>query len=337
MSKDKNKFTRRKPILLFMLPNALIDILPFAKESIALQAKHLNRLEKNLDSSFSKALELLYNCKGRVIFCGIGKSAIIAQKIAATFNSTGTPSMFLHAAEAVHGDLGMVQPQDVVLMISNSGNSPEIKVLLPLLLDFDVKIIGVSSNPDSNLATNAHVFLKTDLDKEADPNNLAPTCSTTMQLVMGDALAVSLIRLRKFGAEDFAKYHPGGSLGKKLYLRLDDVLNLDNKPEVEAIATVKSVVESITEHSLGATVVTSNGAVLGIITDGDIRRYMLQDSEMNAGQLASKNPLCLESNTSAYDAFQEMERRSVSQVIVMQDGRYIGLVHLHQILKAGIF
>lgn len=320
-----------------MLPITMNDILPFAKESIALQAKHLNRLEKNLDSSFSKALELLFHCKGRVIFCGIGKSAIIAQKIAATFNSTGTPSMFLHAAEAVHGDLGMVQPNDVVLMISNSGNSPEIKVLLPLLLDFNVKIIGVSSNPESNLATSAHVFLKTELELEADPNNLAPTCSTTMQLVMGDALAVSLIRLRKFGAEDFAKYHPGGSLGKKLYLRLEDVVEEGSKPEIPTDVDVKKIVESITEHKLGATVLTESGQVKGIITDGDIRRFLLQDQALNAGQLANKNPLCLEGNTSAYDAFQEMERRSVSQVIVLQDGRYIGLVHLHQILKAGIF
>jgi arabinose-5-phosphate isomerase len=320
-----------------MLPISMNDILPFAKESIALQAKHLNRLETNLDSSFVEALEVLFNCKGRVIFCGIGKSAIIAQKIAATFNSTGTPSMFLHAAEAVHGDLGMVQPSDVVLMISNSGNSPEIKVLLPLLLDFNVKIIGISSNPESNLATSSHVFLKTELERESDPNNLAPTCSTTMQLVMGDALAVSLIRLRKFGAEDFAKYHPGGSLGKKLYLSLEDVLEDGAKPEMSAGADVKSVVESITKFKLGATVVTENGKIQGIITDGDIRRYLMQEKKMTAGELAGDSPLCLEANTSAYDAFQEMEKRSVSQVIVLRDGAYIGLVHLHQILKAGIF
>lgn len=320
-----------------MLPVAIQDILPFAKESIALQAKHLIRLESNLDSSFVEALELLFNCKGRVIFCGIGKSAIIAQKIAATFNSTGTPSMFLHAAEAVHGDLGMVQPDDVVFMISNSGNSPEIKVLVPLLLDFEVKIIGVSSNSDSVLATQSHVFLKTELEKESDPNNLAPTCSTTMQLVMGDALAVSLIRLRKFGAEDFAKYHPGGSLGKKLYLNLGDVLEVDSRPEISAESDVKSVVESITKYKLGATVVVENEKVKGIVTDGDIRRYVLQETGMTAGELAAKNPLCLESSVSAYDAFQEMEKRSVSQVIVLEAGRYIGLVHLHQILKAGIF
>tara|TARA_R110001592_G_scaffold307299_2_gene580608 strand:- start:106365 stop:107327 length:963 start_codon:yes stop_codon:yes gene_type:complete len=320
-----------------MLPISMNDILPFAKESIALQAKHLNRLETNLDSSFVEALDVLFHCKGRVIFCGIGKSAIIAQKIAATFNSTGTPSMFLHAAEAVHGDLGMVQPNDVVLMISNSGNSPEIKVLVPLLLDFDVKIIGVSSNSESVLATQSHVFLKTELERESDPNNLAPTCSTTMQLVMGDALAVSLIRLRKFGAEDFAKYHPGGSLGKKLYLRLEDVLEEGSKPEISANTDVKKIVESITNHKLGATVVTENGKIQGIITDGDIRRFLLQDEALNASDLAAVNPLCLEANTSAYDAFQEMEKRSVSQVIVLRDGAYIGLVHLHQILKAGIF
>ena len=320
-----------------MLPISMNDILPFAKESIALQAKHLNRLETNLDSSFVEALDVLFHCKGRVIFCGIGKSAIIAQKIAATFNSTGTPSMFLHAAEAVHGDLGMVQPNDVVLMISNSGNSPEIKVLVPLLLDFDVKIIGVSSNSESVLATKSHVFLKTELERESDPNNLAPTCSTTMQLVMGDALAVSLIRLRKFGAEDFAKYHPGGSLGKKLYLRLEDVLEEGSKPEISANTDVKKIVESITNHKLGATVVTENGKIQGIITDGDIRRFLLQDEALNASDLAAVNPLCLEANTSAYDAFQEMEKRSVSQVIVLRDGAYIGLVHLHQILKAGIF
>ncbi len=320
-----------------MLPISMNDILPFAKESIALQAKHLNRLETNLDSSFVEALDVLFHCKGRVIFCGIGKSAIIAQKIAATFNSTGTPSMFLHAAEAVHGDLGMVQPNDVVLMISNSGNSPEIKVLVPLLLDFDVKIIGVSSNSESVLATQSHVFLKTELERESDPNNLAPTCSTTMQLVMGDALAVSLIRLRKFGAEDFAKYHPGGSLGKKLYLRLEDVLEEGSKPEISANTDVKKIVESITNHKLGATVVTENGKIQGIITDGDIRRFLLQNEALNASDLAAVNPLCLEANTSAYDAFQEMEKRSVSQVIVLRDGAYIGLVHLHQILKAGIF
>lgn len=320
-----------------MLPTANKENIQFAKESIALQAKHLNMLESRLDSSFDEALQLLYGCKGRVVFCGIGKSAIIAQKIAATFNSTGTPSLFLHAAEAVHGDLGMVQPNDVVLMISNSGNSPEIKVLLPLLLDFNVKIIGVSSNDDSNLAKQSHVYLNTPLERESDPNNLAPTCSTTMQLVLGDALAVSLIRLRKFGASDFAKYHPGGSLGKKLYLNLEDVLGEDAKPNVLPSATIEDVVKSITKHKLGATVVTHDDGSLGIITDGDIRRYLLQNNTVNAKGLANANPLCLSGKTSAYDAFQEMEKRSVSQVIVLDDNRYIGLVHLHQILKAGIF
>lgn len=320
-----------------MLPTVTEENIQFARESIALQAKHLNMLESSLDASFDEALQLLYNCKGRIVFCGIGKSAIIAQKIAATFNSTGTPSLFLHAAEAVHGDLGMVQPSDVVLMISNSGNSPEIKVLLPLLLDFNVKIIGVSSNDDSNLATQSHVYLNTPLERESDPNNLAPTCSTTMQLVLGDALAVSLIRLRKFGASDFAKFHPGGSLGKKLYLNLEDVLGNDAKPEVLPTASIEEVVKSITKHKFGATVVMEKNNVLGIITDGDIRRYLLQNKSVNALELANSSPLCLDGKTSAYDAFQEMEKRSVSQVIVLNDDKYIGLVHLHQILKAGIF
>lgn len=322
---------------LIMLPNQKSEILDFAKESIALQINHLAELKACIGDDLTLAVDILLNCKGRVVLCGIGKSAIIAQKIAATFNSTGTASLFLHAAEAVHGDLGMVQPNDVVLMISNSGNSPEIKALLPLLIDFKVKIIGIGSNKNSDLATKSNCFLHTPLNKEADPNNLAPTCSTTMQLVVGDALAVCLIKLRKFNSSDFAKFHPGGSLGKKLYLTLSDVL-LDNaKPMVDANASIDEVLQSITQHKLGATVVVKNNVVQGIITDGDVRRYFMEKKNAVAIDFASVAPLSFDLNISAYDAFQEMEKKQVTQILITQKGEYIGLVHLHQILKAGIF
>lgn len=320
-----------------MMPNEKSEILNFAKESIAMQIQHLADLKTCIGDNLTDAVDILLNCKGRVVLCGIGKSAIIAQKIAATFNSTGTASLFLHAAEAVHGDLGMVQPQDVVLMISNSGNSPEIKALLPLLLDFNVKIIGIGSNSNSDLSSKSHCFLHTPLKQEADPNNLAPTCSTTMQLVIGDALAVCLIKLRKFNSSDFAKFHPGGSLGKKLYLTLSDVLGNNAKPSVATNANIEEVLNSITKNKLGATVVMDGKKVCGIITDGDIRRYFLEKKNAIAIDFASPNPLSFDLDTSAYDAFQEMEKKQVGQIVITQNGEYIGLVHLHQILKAGIF
>lgn len=315
------------------------NIIQTAKKTIISQSQSIAKLIDFIDVNFVEAVQLIYNSKSRLIVTGIGKSAIIAQKIVATMNSTGTPSMFLHASEAIHGDLGMVQEHDVVICISKSGNSPEIKVLVPLLKRFGNKLISITGNVNSFLGKEAHVTLNTFVESESCPNNLAPTNSTTAQLVMGDALAVCLMEMRNFTPEDFAKYHPGGALGKKLLLRVKDMLDNTRKPFVTPDSSIKNVIVEISENRLGVTAVIEDDKVIGIITDGDIRR-MLNKTETISGLIASdimtSNPKMIQSSDMVIDALNCMEDFSITQLVVVDNDLYKGVIHLHDILKEGI-
>lgn len=315
------------------------NIISSAKNTFLSESKSLEKLTDFIDDNFVQAVELLYSNKGRVVITGIGKSAIIAQKIVATFNSTGTPSLFLHASEAIHGDLGMIQNDDVIICISKSGNSPEIKVLVPLLKRFGNKLISITGNTDSFLAKESHYILNTWVEKESCPNNLAPTNSTTAQLVMGDALAVCLMNLRKFTANDFAIYHPGGALGKKLLLRVVDVLDGTHKPMVNPTTSIKNVIVEISEKRLGVTAVIDNNKLIGIITDGDLRR-MLNKTENIAGLTAKDimtvNPKTISSDILVSEALNILENFSITQLVVCDNDEYKGILHLHDILKEGI-
>ncbi|AXG73133.1 KpsF/GutQ family sugar-phosphate isomerase [Flavobacterium arcticum] len=314
-------------------------ILASAKRTILSESESIAALVQYLDNDFVKTTEAIYNSKGRVVVTGIGKSAIIASKIVATLNSTGTPSLFLHASEAIHGDLGMVQPGDVVICISKSGNSPEIKVLAPLLKRYSNILIGMTANKDSFLAKQSDYVLHAHVETESCPNNLAPTNSTTAQLVLGDALAVCLMELREFKSEDFALYHPGGALGKKLLLRVGDMLDDINKPQVSPDCSIKKAIVEISEKRLGVTAVIDNEKIIGIITDGDIRR-MLNDRDNIAGVTAAdimtKNPKTIKTTAMATEALNTMENFAITQLVVADDGVYKGILHLHDILKEGI-
>lgn len=315
------------------------NILATAKKTILSESKSIAKLADFLDESFIKAIQTIYNCKGRLIITGIGKSAIIAQKIVATMNSTGTPSLFLHASDAIHGDLGMVQKEDVVICISKSGNSPEVKVLVPILKNFGNLLIAITGNTHSFLAKNSDCVLNTTVDSESCPNNLAPTNSTTAQLVMGDAIAVCLMEMSNFKPEDFAKFHPGGALGKKLLLRVSAMLIHSLKPMVSPDTPIKKVIFEISEKRLGVTAVIENNKVIGIITDGDIRR-MLSDrdsfADLTAKDIMTKNPKMIQSTDMVIDAFNIMEDFSITQLVVVDNGDYKGVLHLHDILKEGI-
>jgi arabinose-5-phosphate isomerase len=314
-------------------------ILASAKKTILSESESIANLVQFLDDDFAKAAEIIYSSKGRLVVTGIGKSAIIAQKIVATLNSTGTPSLFLHAAEAIHGDLGMVQPGDAVICISKSGNSPEIKVLVPLLKRFGNPLIAMTANKSSFLGKESDYVLNAYVESEACPNNLAPTNSTTAQLVIGDALAVCLMEMRDFKSEDFAKYHPGGALGKKLLLRVGDMLDGTHKPQVSPDCSIKKAIMEISEKRLGVTAVIENEKVVGIITDGDIRR-MLNDRDNIAGVTAAdimtRNPKTIKSTDMAADALNTMENHAITQLVVADNGEYKGILHLHDILKEGI-
>ena len=315
------------------------DIIASAKKSILSQSESISKLVNYIDADFVKAVETIFNSKGRLVVTGIGKSAIIAQKIVATLNSTGTPSLFLHASEAIHGDLGMVQPDDVVICISKSGNSPEIKVLVPLLKRFGNKLIAITGNVTSFLGKEADYTLNTHVEKEACPNNLAPTNSTTAQLVIGDAIAICLMEMKNFTAEDFAKYHPGGALGKKLLLRVGEMLDTTHKPIVSSDSSVKTVIVEISEKRLGVTAVVENEKVIGIITDGDIRR-MLNKTETISGLTAKDimtiNPKTIKTTDLVSDALNILEDFSITQLVVVDGSEYKGVLHLHDILKEGI-
>jgi arabinose-5-phosphate isomerase len=315
------------------------NILATAKKTIVSESQSIAKLADFLNENFAEAVQKIYHSKGRLVVTGIGKSAIIAQKMVASFNSTGTPSLFLHAAEAIHGDLGMLQKDDIVICISKSGNSPEIKVLVPLLKRFDNLLIAITGNMSSFLAQGSDLVLNTTVDSESCPNNLAPTNSTTAQLVMGDALAVCLMEMRDFKAEDFAVYHPGGALGKKLLLRVKDMLENSLKPMVAPDASIKKVIFEISEKRLGVTAVVEDNKVVGIITDGDIRR-MLNDrdsfADLTAQDIMTKNPKTTTSEAMVIDAFNLMEDFKITQLIVVDDSEFKGVLHLHDILKEGI-
>lgn len=314
-------------------------ILTAAKQTISNEAKAIAHLETLLDASFSDAVECIYNSKGRVIITGIGKSAIIATKIVATLNSTGTPAIFMHAADAIHGDLGTILKEDVVVCISKSGNTPEIKVLVPLIKNFKNKLIAITGNKDSFLGQQADYVLNAYVEKEACPNNLAPTTSTTAQLVLGDALAVCLLKLRGFSSTDFAKYHPGGALGKKLYLRVSDITKANMKPEVSTDSNIKEVIVEITEKMLGVAAVTDKGKIVGIITDGDLRRMLVKSDRfenLTAKDIMSRAPKTIDNDAMAVDALDMLESNSISQLLAQTNGKYMGVVHLHNLIKEGI-
>jgi len=315
------------------------NILALAKKTILSESESITKLTDFLDENFADATQAIYNSKGRLIVTGIGKSAIIAQKMVATFNSTGTPSMFLHASEAIHGDLGMLQNDDIIICISKSGNSPEIKAVVPFLKRFGNTLIAITGNMTSFLAKGSDFVLNTTVDAESCPNNLAPTNSTTAQLVMGDAVAVCLMEMRNFKPEDFAVYHPGGALGKKLLLRVQDMLEHTLKPMVSPDAPIKKVIFEISEKRLGVTAVIENDIVIGIITDGDIRRMLNErDSfaELTAKDIMTKNPKVIQSTDMVVDALNILEDFSITQLVVVDQGEYKGVLHLHDILKEGI-
>lgn len=320
----------------------MVDIKNVAKKVILEESEAVRNLANYIDDDFEKVVNLIYQSKGRVIVTGIGKSAIIAQKIVATLNSTGTPSVFMHAADAIHGDLGMICHDDVVICISKSGNTPEIKVLIPLIRNVgNEQIVAMVSNMDSFLAKNAAYVLKAQVEKEACPNNLAPTNSTTAQLVLGDALAICLIQCRSFSSRDFAKYHPGGSLGKRLYTRVSDVYDRENMPCVNLDDDIRRVILEISGGRLGAVAVTdTQNKLLGIVTDGDLRRMLEKYKDVNglkAKDIMSVSPKVISEDELAYNAFRIMEKNSITQLIVTGEGNlYKGIVHLHDILREGV-
>jgi len=318
------------------------SILATAKETILIESNAIANLSNLIDDNFENAIKFIINSKGRVIVTGIGKSANIATKIVATFNSTGTPSIFMHAADAIHGDLGTIQANDVVICISKSGNTPEIKVLVPLIQNYGNKIIAITGNPDSFLGTHADFTLNTFVEKEACPNNLAPTTSTTAQLVMGDALAVCLLELKGFTSNDFAKYHPGGALGKRLYLRVADLIKNNQTPSVSLDSTITDVIVEITEKRLGVTAVVNNQQIVGIITDGDIRRMLSKTTDirtLTAKDIMSLNPKTISVNAMAIDALDALESNDITQILVTDEENvnYLGVVHLHDLIKEGVF
>lgn len=310
-----------------------------ALRTIELEAEAVTRLKDYVDAGLLRAVELLHGMQGRAVVSGIGKSAVIAQKLVATFNSTGTPALFLHAADAIHGDLGMIQPGDVVIVISKSGESPEIKVLVPLLKGFGNPVVALCGAADSYLATHADCLVNSTVEKEACPNNLAPTTSTTAQLVMGDALAVCLLNLKGFTARDFARYHPGGALGKKLYLRVQDVIHRGGGPQVAPEAPVREAIYEISSKRLGATAVTEANRVLGIITDGDIRRMLERHesiADLKATDIFTPDPKTIEAEELAAVALERLREWDITQLVVTRDGAYAGILHLHDLVREGL-
>ena len=315
-------------------------VIAHALETIRLEAESVTRLVKYVDDAFVQAVRTIHEAKGRVVVSGIGKSAVIAQKIVATFNSTGTPSIFMHAADAIHGDLGMIQPDDVVIIISKSGTSPEIKVLVPFIKNFGNPVIALCGNDASYLAANADIFINSTVEKEACPHNLAPTTSTTAQLVMGDALAVCLLNLKGFTEKDFARYHPGGALGKRLYLRVADMSDVNEKPVVGPGSTLREIIYEISGKRLGATAVLDDTEnILGVITDGDLRR-MLERNEnpanLRASDILSPNPKSIDGGSLATEALALMRQHDISQLLVTKDGKYAGILHIHDLMREGI-
>ncbi len=315
------------------------NILQMATEAIHNEGNAILQLTQYLNADFEKVVTLLAQVQGRVVITGIGKSAIIAQKIVSTLNSTGTPSLYMHAADAIHGDLGMVQDTDIVIVISKSGESPEIKVLLPLIKNFGNTVIGMVGNTQSFLAQNSDHIINTTIAEEACPNNLAPTTSTTAQMVMGDVLAVCLMKLKKFDSSDFAKYHPGGALGRQLYLTVADLYRNNEKPAVKATASIKEVIVEISKKRLGATAVVEGDTLIGIITDGDIRRLLEEHdniSGITAAQIVNSAVKTISEEAMAVDALAMMRNHDIMQLVVAKDQTYLGMIHIHEIIKEGI-
>ena len=315
------------------------NILAAAKSTLKAESDAITKAIDFLNDDFLRSVQAIFNTKGRLVITGIGKSAHIGQKIVATLNSTGTPSLFMHAAEAVHGDLGMITKDDVVLCISKSGNSPEIKVLAPLLKRDGNILIGMTGNESSFLGKSSDFVINAYVEKEADPNNLAPTTSTTVQLALGDALAVALIEMRNFTANDFAKFHPGGALGKKLLLKIKDILDGKNKPVVTVESTIQQVIFEISNKRLGVTAVLDGSEIKGIITDGDIRRMLEKTTDLSsitAKDIMTINPKSIEINAKVEDALNIMESFEITQLVVTDNNLYAGIIHLPDILKEGI-
>ena len=310
-----------------------------AKNSIIDQSKAIKNLANFIDDSFLKSVEIIYDCKGRVVITGIGKSAIIANKIVATMNSTGTPSIFMHAGDAIHGDLGLIKKGDIIICISKSGNTAEIKALIPILKQTKNPIVAITGNKSSILAKNADFILNSYVEKEVCPNNLAPTTSTTAQIVIGDAIAICLLELRKFTKNDFAKFHPGGILGKKLFLKVKDLSKKNESPEVNPTSSVKDVILEISHKRLGVTAVTLDKKILGIITDGDLRRMLSKTDNINnisAMDIMSKKPKTINQNSLAVEAIELMKLNGISSLLVVDDDKYIGVVHIHDLINEGI-
>jgi arabinose-5-phosphate isomerase len=319
---------------------SLSEIIKIARRTIETEAHAVRNLGSFIDNDFAGAVTSILACKGRLVITGIGKSAIIGNKITATLNSTGTPAIFMHAADALHGDLGIIRDNDIVLCISKSGNSPEIKVLVPLVKNLGNTVIAMVSNRDSYLAEKADIIIYTPVEKEACPNNLAPTSSTTVQLVAGDALAICLLESRGFTGKDYARFHPGGSLGKKLYMRVSDFF-LENKvPKVNVNDKIPGVIVEISSKRLGATAVLGeNGELSGIITDGDLRRMLektIDISSLRAKDIMTRNPHSIEYDALAVDAFDKMKKNNITQLLILNNGSYAGIIHLHDILKEGV-
>ncbi len=315
---------------------AIIDL---AKKTIQTESDAIRNLNSFINEEFADTVSCIIASKGRVIITGIGKSAIIATKIVATLNSTGTPAIFMHAADAIHGDLGTIQEDDVVICISKSGNTPEIKMLVPLIKRAKNKLIGMTGNVESFLGQQSDFVLNTYVEKEACPNNLAPTTSTTAQLVMGDALAICLLELKGFSSKDFAKYHPGGTLGKRLYLRVSDIAMNNQKPQVEASSDIKKVIVEISEKMLGVTAVIENDEIVGVVTDGDIRRMLNTFDNINgltAKDIMSANPKTIQVDMLAVKALDVMQEKSISQLLAVEGKKYMGVVHLHNLINEGI-
>jgi arabinose-5-phosphate isomerase len=316
------------------------SIKQIALSTIELEAGAIAGLSQYINDDFEKAVQVIADCRGRIVITGMGKSAVIAQKIVATLNSTGTPSLFLHAGDAIHGDLGMVLQDDIVIILSKSGESPEIKVLVPLIRNFGNTIIAIVGNMDSYLARQSNIVLNTTVSQEACPNNLAPTSSTTAQLVMGDALAICLMEIRGFKSDDFAKFHPGGSLGKKLYLRVADLYIHNEKPKIFPTQSLKEAIVEMTRKRLGVTaVVDKEDNLLGIITDGDLRR-MLEKSvaidQIRVGDIMTANPQTIEADMLAVEALDILRKREISQLVVVENRKYLGIIHIHDLIKEGL-
>ena len=317
---------------------SLSDIKKIARETIAIELAAVAKLESSINDDFVNAINLILSTKGRLIVAGIGKSANIANKMVATFNSTGQPAVFLHAADAIHGDLGNIQDGDVVICISKSGNTPEVKALVPFIKNMGNKIIALTGNPNSFLAIKSDFILDVSVEKEACPNNLAPTSSTTAQLVMGDAIAVSLLACKDFTEEDFARFHPGGILGKRLNIKVQDLIS-DYTPKVNPNASINEVIIKISQNRLGVTAVLNDKKLAGIITDGDLRRMLENEKDISslcAKDIMSCDPKITKPEDLAYNALKEMEQNNITQLIVIKSQKYLGVIHIHDIIKEGI-